>query len=114
MNYKQRENKRLELQSKRDVANLRLDILCKGIGHKLANGYGYSAGYTDELRSIITIINIDLINVIKASEDAEKAFEPFRKYRRRSRMYNIRHRKTLIRKAAKKVSKLRDGVNKIV
>lgn len=82
--------KRLKLRAERERAEAWLDVLCKGFGHSLADGYGWR---TDELRPLIELIQAQMIPAIEDVEAAEKAYAPYWR-RRRTVMHRRKKAKT--------------------
>jgi hypothetical protein len=62
-------------QAAREHANIRLRVLTVGIGKNIEHSNPYDL---DELRTLIDIINTELLPAIKTAEEAHKAMIPFR------------------------------------
>jgi hypothetical protein len=71
--------KKIRAQQERDRAQTWLEVLCKGIGHALADEN--CRRYPDEIRLLVTRINGELTEAIENAERANKAYEPYWKRR---------------------------------
>jgi len=79
----------LKLQAERSKTQTRLDMLCKGIGHSLAD-FSYREG--EQVRELIDLVNTELVPAVKAAEAANKAYQPYWG-RRRRRVYRPRRKR---------------------
>lgn len=86
--------KRTKLRAAREAAQVRLNVLCKGIGHALADGYQSCA---EDIRPIIVLVNTELVAAVDAHEAAEEAYRP----------YWSRHRRAYVRRVQKKKKPVR-------
>lgn len=81
MSAKRDDPKRLKLRDERERATAWVEILCKGIGHALADGYRHEG--SEDVRRIIARVNGELAEAVDALDRAEKAYEPYWARRRR-------------------------------
>jgi hypothetical protein len=72
---------RVKASFDREHARTMLGILCKGIGHALAEE-PYRCGDAAEIHNLIGHVNTELLQAVRAYERAEKAYEPYWRRRR--------------------------------
>jgi hypothetical protein len=75
---------RLRLRAQRERAQLWLDILRRGIGKEMADGY---RSCPEDVRALMERVNSELSDAADAVEQAEKAYSPYWGRRRRVHRY---------------------------
>jgi hypothetical protein len=84
---------RVKLREEREQAQLWCDVLSKGLGHALSDGW---RNCTEDLRPLIALVKTKLVDAVDALERAEEAYAPERAeeayapYWRRGRVRRIR------------------------
>ena len=75
---------RLKLREEREQAQLWCDVLSKGLGHALSDGW---RNCTEDLRPVIALVKTKLVDAVDALQRAEDAYAP---YWHRGRVRRIR------------------------
>ena len=75
--------KQERLREEKHRARMWVEVLRKGIGRELCDGYH---DWPEDIKGLIDLVNNALVPAVMRMEDADKAYEPFQRFRRR-RMY---------------------------
>jgi uncharacterized protein YdeI (YjbR/CyaY-like superfamily) len=79
----------LKARAERDRTSFRVEVILKGLAEAIKNGYW---GDLEEIQPIIEVVNVDLVDAIKAHE---RAVEAWRKVSPRRRVSIVRGRRRI-------------------